>query len=439
MRNYLRVSYYFADSLRRAKMSKNDLDEYQNKKIRKVIQYAYDSVPFYKRIFDEAGIKPSDIRTKTDLNKIPIISKSQMKSANEADLISRYYDTKNLKNLKTGGSTGIPFSFYISNKEDDWRQAIQLRPNYICGQKPWQRWVTIIDGEYARGITNYRKLIPFYPQTMVSAIWSREAQLKAVESLKPDVLDGFSSSLWLLAREVESRNITYVHPKLIFGTGELISPSSREYLEKVFGAPYYDQFGCMEVNRTAWECKAKIGYHMDVDSVIMQFVDKNGDEVAIGEEGEIVYTSLFNYAMPFIRYGIKDIGVPLGDVCPCGITLPLMKMVAGRSNSFLTFPDGNRVGPWVIIEHLKAFTLTKEIDQYRVIQKRKDLVEIYVKKSNEQVDEEKLSNFLTSNIRDGLQNLEKIDVSNVQFDVKFVNEFETTARGKQNVIQSIVE
>jgi phenylacetate-CoA ligase len=435
----MRVLYYFTDSLRRAKMSKKDLDTYQNKKIRSVISNAYNNVPFYKRIFHEAGITPSDIKNKADLNKIPIISKNQMKKINDGELLSRTFSTKDLKNLKTGGSTGIPFSFFISNKEDDWRQAIQLRPNYMCGQKPGQQWVTIIDGEYARGITQYRNRIRFYPQTMISAIWSREAQLKEVMLLKPEVLDGFSSSLWLLAKEIELKNITSIHPKLTFGTGELITPSSRAYLEKVFGAPYYDQFGCMEVNRTAWECKEKIGYHMDVDSVIMQFVDKNGDEVANGEEGEIVYTSLFNYAMPFIRYGIKDIGIPIDDECPCGVTLPLMKMVAGRSNSFLTFPNGDRVGPWAIIEHLKAFMRVKEIDQYRVIQKKRDLIDIYIKKGNDQVDEEKLANFLTSNIRDGLQNFEKIDVSEVQFNVKFVEKLETTSRGKQNVIQSIIE
>lgn len=439
MRNVPRMMCYLFDCLQRSRWSKPQIEEDQNKKIRKIIKYAYENVPFYKKLLDESNIDPSEIKTKKDLNKIPVIRKSRMKQVDQYSLVSKQFNVKNLRKLQTGGSTGEPFSFYISSKEDEWRQAQALRPNFLCGQRPWHQWVTIIDGEYAHGITYYRNRIRIFPQTMVSAIWNINDQLAAVQRLKPDVLDGFSGSLWQLAREVETRKINNIKPKIIFGTGDLITPSSKQYLEKVFNAPYYDQFGCMELNRTAWECKEHTGYHMDVDSVIMQFVDKNGEEVAFGEKGEIVYTSLFSYAMPFIRYGIRDIGIPTDEECPCGITLPLMKMVEGRSNSFLIFPSGEIVSPWVIIEHLKAFQLTKEINQYRVIQIRKNLIEINIKINENILDENKIATFLTTNLRDGLQNIEKISLSDVEIKVNFVEELKTTRRGKQNVVQSMVE
>jgi phenylacetate-CoA ligase len=439
MRNYPRVIRYFFDCLQRSKWNKSKIEEYQNKKIRKVIKNAYENVPFYKKLLDEANIDPSTIKTKKDLNKIPVVRKNKMKQVDPNSLISTKFNVMNLKKLQTGGSSGEPFSFYLSREEEDWRQAISLRPNFLCNQRPWHQWVTIIDGEYASGITYYRNKIKIFPQTMVSAIWNVKDQLKAVQRLKPDILDGFSSSLWLLAREVDSQKINNIKPKIIFGTGELITTSSRQYLEKVFNAPYCDQFGCMELNRTAWECKEHTGYHMDIDSTIMQFIDKNGEEVAFGEKGEIVYTSLFSYSMPFIRYGIGDVGIPTDVECSCGVTLPLMKMVEGRSNSFIIFPTGEIVSPWVIIEHLKAFQLTKEIDKYRVIQRSKNLIEINIKKNENVIDENKIATFLITNLRDGLQNIEKINLSDVEIKVNFVEELKTTKRGKQNVIQSLVE
>jgi phenylacetate-CoA ligase len=436
MSNLARISYYLLKASRRLRWDKDKLREYQNKQLRKVVKYAYDNVLFYRQLFKTAGVKPSDIRTADDLNKLPIVRKSEIKKRHETDLVSREFNTRKLKLLRTGGSTGEPFSIYISRKEDDWRKAIYMRANISCGQRPRDRWVAVVDAERVTDTTSFQHLVGVFAQKVIPVVWSKDAQLKAIEKLKPDVLDGFSNALWLLAREVELRNVKSIHPRIMFGSGDLISQSSREYLEKVFGVPYYDQFGCTEIDRSAWQCPEKGGYHMDVDSVIMQFVDEDEEEVRPDERGEIVYTSLFNYAMPFIRYGIQDVGVPIDDECSCGRKLPLMKVVEGRSNSFLFFPDGHVVAPTSFIEIMKAFRLVKEIDQYRVVQKREDLVEIYVKKTSDSVNEERLRNWLVANILEGLSKVENVDLSKVRFKVRFVEDLPLTGRGKLTVVFS---
>lgn len=436
MSNLARISYYLLKASRRLRWDKDKLREYQNKQLRKVVKYAYDNVLFYRQLFKTAGVKPSDIRTTDDLNKLPIVRKSEIKKRRETDLVSRAFNIRKLKFLRTGGSTGEPFSIHISRKEDDWRKAIYMRANISCGQRPRDRWVAVVDAERVTDTTSFQHLVGVFAQKVIPVVWSKDAQLKAIEKLKPDVLDGFSNALWLLAREVELRNVKSIHPRIMFGSGDLISQSSREYLEKVFGVPYYDQFGCTEIDRSAWQCPEKVGYHMDVDSVIMQFVDEDEEEVRPGERGEIVYTSLFNYAMPFIRYGIQDVGVPMDDECSCGRKLPLMKVVEGRSNSFLFFPDGHVVAPTSFIEIMKAFRLVKEIDQYRVVQKREDLVEIYVKKTSDSVNEERLRNWLVANILEGLSKVENVDLSKVRFKVRFVEDLPLTGRGKLTVVFS---
>jgi len=438
MPNIVRISYYLFGAIRRLDWSRDKLEKYRNKQLRKVVKYAFENVRFYHDLFKASRVYPEDIRNTHDLNKLPIIRKKEMRQHDRDDLISKDFKGQKLKSLTTGGSTGEPFSVYICGKEDDWRKAIYLRANITCGQRPRDRWVAIDVAERAIETSFLHRCFGVFIREVVPVTWDRHSQLQAITKLDPGILDGFSGVMWLLAKEAEAKNIKSIHPRIIFGSGDLIDKASRNYLEKVFNAPYFDQFGCAEVDRSAWQCPERLGYHIDEDSVIMQFVDENGEEVGPGERGEIVYTSLFNYAMPFIRYGTMDIGVPIDEECPCGRKLPLMKVVEGRSNSFLVFPDGHVVAPMSFIETLKAFTLAEEIDQYRVIQKSKNLVEIYVKKTKEDVDEEKIRSWLLANILDGLPKVEKVDLSEVTFEVKFVDELPLSGRGKLNVVVSHV-
>ncbi len=436
---FARISYNLWRARARLRWEKQRMQVYQNKRLREIVHYAFSNVPFYRELFKAAKVDPSDIKSPSDLNRLPVIRKNDMRQSAESELISQEFAVASLKMLKTGGSTGEPFSFYVSKQEDSWRKAIYMRANVACGQKLTDRWVAILDAERAVDVSGFQHKIGIFAQNVVPVTWSRKSQLEAVEKLEPDVLDGFSGALWLLAKEAEAQKIACIRPRIIFGTGELISQSSRQYLEESFGAPYYDQFGCTEIDRSAWQCTERSGYHMDVDSVIMQFVDEDGFEVAPGERGEIVYTSLFNRAMPLIRYGVQDMGVPIDDVCPCGIKLPMMKVVEGRSNSFLVFPGGRVVSPMSFIETMKAFSYVKEIDQYRVLQKSENLVEISIKKTNETVDEQKLRKTLLTNIVSGLPKVENVDLSGVEFDIKFVDELPLVGRGKLSVVSSNVE
>lgn len=431
-----RIPYYLIQALKRIEWSQQEMQKYQDKHLRDVIANAFNNVQFYRRLFRAARVHPTDIKSVSDLNKLPIVSKTNMKKEPEAQLISKKVTLSNLDVLRTGGSTGEPFSIYISNEEDCWRKAIYLRANIKCGQKIRDRWVALIDADRVVDTTKIQHFIGFFARIVVPAHWGKHLQLKVLRELKPDILDGFPNTLLLLAREAEREGENSILPKKIFGSGELISKSSRDYLENIFGAPYYDQYGCTEIDRSAWQCSERSGYHMDMDSVIMQFVDENGEEVSPGEKGEIVYTSLFNHAMPFIRYNIEDVGVPINDDCSCGVKLPLMRVIEGRRNSFLVFPDGEVVAPMSFIETLGAFSFVREISQYRIIQRRKDWIEIFVKKTQDNVDDEMLRNRLIDNLLTKLPKVENVDLSNVRFDVKFVDDI--PHKRKLNVVISNV-
>ena len=255
--------------MRRLHWDRDRLKRYQEKRLRAIIRHAYESVPFYRELFKRNGIAPDDIRGIKDLEKIPVVRKEDFKRESLRRLVSAKFDVNKLKMLRTSGSTGEPFKFYISGREDDWRKAIYLRANISCGQRPRDRWVAVDVEERRVDVSRLQRLVGIFERKIVPVTWNRDTQLKTIANLKPDVLDGFSGVLWLLAKEAELRGVNAIRPRMIFGSGDLIDRSSRSYMEKVFEAPYYDQFGCTEVDRTAWQCPEQIGYHIDMN--VIQF------------------------------------------------------------------------------------------------------------------------------------------------------------------------
>jgi len=337
------------------------LRQYQNEKLREVLEYAYENVPFYHRKFEEAGVKPSDVNAVEDLKKLPITTKDEIRrNLNQA--ISRKYKVSRLSMHRTSGSTGEPLSFYISGAEDEYRKARHLRANIACGQRLRDRYVTITHPLYFGQTTRLQRFLGFYAPIPVSVFDDVDKQIPIIERLKADVLDGYASSLLLLAKRVDEKGVETINPRFLISGADLIDAYSRKYVERVFDAPFYDQYGCAELERLAWQCEAKNEYHIDADSIIMEFVDDVGEEVAPGETGEIVCTSLFNYAMPLIRYAVGDVGKASEEkTCSCGRTFPLMKIVEGRKDSVIVLPDGRAMSSFAFLAAMYQLSFYKDI------------------------------------------------------------------------------
>jgi phenylacetate-CoA ligase len=417
-------------AMKRARWKKEKLRLYQEKCLRSTLKYAYDFVPFYHRKFREEGILPSAIRTLADLKKLPIIRKDELRKRN-SELVSVQQCRQNLRLVRTSGSTGQPFELFLNKMEDDWRKSIYMRANLSCGQRPRDSWVVITNPRHFWETTNIQRTLGIYSQRCVSLFLDIQKQIELVEKAKPDVLDGYSGSLHLLAKAI-NENSSVIKPKMIFGSSELIDSPSMNYIEKVFNAPYYDQFGCVEVDRTAWMCPEKVGYHMDVDSVITEFVDDEGNEFSCGESGEIVYTSLFNRAMPFIRYAIGDVGVASDEECPCGRTLPLMKVIEGRKDSLLLLPNGGVLSPRTFSVAMSMFSSYNLIERFRVIQKKRDYIKIYLKIKDKDAD----VRFLERDLISHLWKMLNIESDQLNLEIDLVDEIPVAKGGKLNAIVS---
>lgn len=434
MRNFPRLLWYLSRSLRRLNWDKKKLGEYQEKKLREIVRYAFYNVPFYHDYFKRVGINVNDVKTLEDLSKLPIIRKEDLRQAEPNRIVSKEFAIDRLKMVRTSGSTGQPFRVFLSRGEDDWRKAIYMRANISCGQRARDRWVVITSPHHFGDTSGIQHLLRLFDQECISVFTKIREQVRLVNEANPDILDGYSGSLLLLAKEVKQLGLNTIRPRIIFGTADLIDNQSRGLIERVFDAPFYDQFGCAELDRTAWQCPERKGYHMDADSVITQFVDDEGNDVSLGESGEVVYTSLFNYVQPLIRYGVRDVGKPLSDQCPCGRKLPLMEVVEGRRDSFLVFPNGRVLSPMGFWSIMRLFDLAEHIDQFVVTQRKPDLVEISVKRKDNTVEESLLGQKLVEHI----ENCIGIERSICAFHVSFVDKILLSKGGKLQSVISLV-
>jgi phenylacetate-CoA ligase len=426
MLNLLKTPFLLRAMIRRAYWDEEKLIEYQEKKLREIVRYSYHHVPFYHRKMDELNIKPNDVMGLKDLNKLPIIGKDQIRN-NLNEIVSSDYDINGLRALYTSGSTGKPLTIFVTTEEDIIRKVKHLRANIGCGQKPRDRWVALTSPSHiseASGIQ--RKLRIYAPCAFISVFDDLTKQFSVLEKARPDVLGGYSSSILLLAKEARRRELKTIRPRLIFTGAELIDSRSRSFIEEVFNAPVFDQYATIEFERVAWQCQERYGYHIDADMVITQFVDKNGEEVAPGETGQIVCTSLFSYAMPFIRYTVGDIGVPSNEKCNCGRSLPMMKVIEGRKDSLLLLPDGRLMSPFTILMTVSQFKMISDVDQFRFIQKDTDSFVLEIKKKDASVDEETVKREFVAHIKKSL----RIDAFDPKFEVTFVDNIPLDKSGK---------
>jgi phenylacetate-CoA ligase len=259
----------------------------------------------------------------------------------------------------------------------------------------------------------------------VSALEETENQIKVLEKYDPQAIKSYPSCMAEIARTLKKRR-TSIKPRLIFTGGELLNKEARTLISSVFETEPLDTYGTTEFSLVAWECREHSGYHINADSVLMEFLDGE-EEVAAGERGAVVCTGFNNYAMPLIRYKDNDIAVPLDEECSCGVKLPLLRNIEGRESDLLMAIDGHLVSPW----HFFPFPFKDYagIRQFKIIQDRKDRILLQVVAETGTVDEYRLN--------EASKNMRKLFGEEMRVDFEFVDELEMGPTGKIRAISRL--
>ena len=376
---YERVSgRHFLDKLAFLKQSQwwdsDTMKAYQWQKIKKLLLYAFENNPFYRKRFNEFGVDPGQIQDFADFAKVPILSKSDIVK-NLPELISDGHSPKNLVRDNTSGSTGRNLIFYNDRNTLDWMTAAVLRHmawyKVNFGDHRIILWGSLANASAKERVYMACRNILLRERIISSYQLDNDKLASIVRVLKkekPQALIGYVSALNILGDFIEKNGISDVGVNAIIPAAETLFDHQRELFERAFHGKVFNRYGCHEFTSIAHECDFHNGMHINSENLYVEII-KDDRPAQPGELGEIVVTDLENFGAPFIRYRMEDLGILQPAPCDCGRGLPLLKTVEGRVYDLISCPNGTiQTGTFFC-------KMTRSVDgirEFQVIQRSKE-------------------------------------------------------------------
>ncbi|HEY7613708.1 MAG TPA: hypothetical protein VH764_11980 [Gemmatimonadales bacterium] len=417
---------------RHARASRAELREWQDARLRRLVRHAYESVPFYRRLFDRARLHPRHIRGVVDLELIPTTDKAMMRQAGAAPLLAQGHDAASLLTVRTSGSSGEPFTIHRTWLEDKLQYLLRLRTFGGFGVRHRDRIVMVgVGGRPASGDTKMigrsLRALGFHSRQLVDGLQAPARVAMQLRESRPDVLIGLAGMLDRLTGPELADAIAGVRPRLIIIGGEVATPAMRLRIREAFAAPLYETYGSHECPLIAWECRHSGDLHTCDDGVLVEVVQ--GERPAEpGERGEVILTNLHAYVMPFLRYRIGDLATR-ADACRCGLPFGSIGDIQGRMIDYFPLPDGRLLHPYEIVSRL-VWGSGEWLKQYQLVQERRDRVVLYA-------------------VTDGPPSAERVEGIGravrpllgpaVEFEVQLVERIPTDATGKLRPSRSLVQ
>ncbi|MGD2249269.1 MAG: hypothetical protein PVF58_12755 [Candidatus Methanofastidiosia archaeon] len=414
----LRDIYYFTKLWRNPKKSVKDIKKYQVKKLKEVVHHAYQNSPFYHRKFKNAGVTPSDIHTLDDISKIPYTTKEELRQAGP-DVLARNIPLDRCYSSMTSGTSGKKLDMYHSFTFRSFCVAIFYRMFIEWGVKPFKTVTYIrytpIDYSHAKlgMITSHH----------ISSFLDVEKQMDALCHQNPDILVAHPPDLVALA-QIAQKLDTCITFDFIGSNSELLTQKERDFIEKTFECPVYNEYSSLEVGYMARDCTLK-HMHIISDSAFLEIV-KDGEQVNPGERGEVVATSLCLDVTPFIRYRHRDVASFSDEQCECGINFPLMQIIEGRQDQFIVLPSGKEIPPTRIVP---LFFGMKSVKDFAVVQTSKKNIVVEVVPYN--------SGLHQKDKEDIHEKIQKA-LPGMDIEIDTVLSIEKTERGKKRTVSNLV-
>jgi phenylacetate-CoA ligase len=319
----------------------SELRKYQLKKLKEQVRHCYQNSTFYRQKFKNAGLKPEEIKTVEDIQKIPFTVKNDLRdnypfgmvTVNPADVVEIH---------ASSGTTGNPIiGAYTQNDVNAW-QELMARSIYTTGG----RKEDVIHIAYGYGLFTGGIGFHYGAQKIGATIvpisgGMTQRQIKLMKDLGATVLCCTPSFAMYLAETMIKEGI---NPKKdlklrigLFGA-EPWSDKIRERIEEELGIEAFDVYGLTELcgPGVSIECNQHKGLHVWEDHFLIETINsETGEVLAPGEEGELVFTTLNKTAIPMLRFRTRDISVINTEKCGCGRTHARMMRVRGRSDDML--------------------------------------------------------------------------------------------------------
>ncbi|MGA2461344.1 MAG: phenylacetate--CoA ligase [Candidatus Bathyarchaeia archaeon] len=354
----------------------------QEKKIRKIVRYAYQNVPFYRKRFDQVGLKPESIRKLEDVAKIPLTAKSDLINNYPLGMLAVPADRLYCLHASSG-TTGKPIVVAYTRGDLERWARLMGRTYDVAGVRKGDVVQNMFGyGLFTGGLGFHYGARAIGATIVPTSSGNTKRQFLLMKDLRTRVVTGTPSYMVYLC---EASRAGGYDPKRdfnlkvgIFGA-EPWSEEARRKIEDVFGLRAYDIYGMSELYGpgVAIECGQKNGLHVWGDEFLVETVNPDtGEVLEPGEEGELVFTMLSREAMPLLRYRSRDLSRVFEEECACGRYHPRIQRIKGRSDDMLII-GGVNVFPSQI-EHV-LMNIPDLGDQYQIIVSHKELDRLAVK------------------------------------------------------------
>ena len=360
---HTKIMYYLKQIENMSQWSSAEIDNWQNEKLQRLIEHAYANTEYYHDLMNKLKLNPSDIKTKNDLNKLPILTKKDIAN-NYKKIIPQNIKNFYYKNHSTGGSTGEPMRFLLDLKSWSFMSAYGIYSWEKFGYNYGDSYVALGSSSLfpteKKSIKHniYYSLIRKFPFSAMNL--SDEVLLNYISEIKNRKIKfiyGYASAIYLLANFVLKKRIDLYNIIICFSTSEILTEEYRSVIEKAFHCKVVDCYGARDGGLSAYEVKPH-QYHVGYNCIAELKESRNST-------GEILTTDLLNYAFPFIRYQLGDeITLSNSDNRKSKFNGQVITKVFGRIPDVMKLENGNILtGPGFTILfkdlHVKAYRLKK--------------------------------------------------------------------------------
>jgi len=384
-RLFRNVLFPFYESTLRRRKTLHYLDEYERnqwlapeqiaelqwRKLKALLEHCHREVPYYRRRFEEIGATPADIRSLADYARLPLLTKADIR-ANFDDLVADSWRGRILYKA-TGGSTGEPLRFGYTRESHERRTAVMWRGYGWAGARMGRRTLYLWGG--AVGNPGRKQLLKdhlfhaAFGRRVLDSFAMSESNMAsyadAIDAYRPEVMVAYVGPLVRLSEWLLATGRRVHRPEAILGGAEALLEYQREIIQRAFGAPAYNTYGCREFMLIASECEQRDGLHVNADHLVVETLPST----------DVVITDLHNYGMPFIRYQNGDLATPSSATCACGRGLPMIRSVDGRKLDAIRTRAGN-ILPGEFFPHM-----LKDIPglrRFQVVQRSLDTLDISI-------------------------------------------------------------
>jgi len=351
------------------KCTKENFLRYQQEKLKQLINYVYNYIPYYKKKFQKLKISLSDIKNFKDLAQISPLVKDNIRNN------LKYLINPTLKHSwrSTSGTTGSPLIFPKDRLATAYMDAMMYQAyswhGIDIGDKQARFWGSAVKPkdkimQWIKDFLLNRKRLSAFNMSDKECLKFYHKLLK----FKPKYFYGYVNAIYQFALALERKkiNATELKVQVIICTGEVLFDYQRKKIQKVFGCKVVNEYGTTENGIIGFECKYGNMHIMPTVYVEIINLDKNGF-------GEILITELNSRSIPFIRYKTGDKGRLLNVECPCGRPYPLIEIHEGRIDDYIRCPDGK-----LVYDAILAYTLKDYVWQFKAYQEKIDCLKVEV-------------------------------------------------------------